>query len=117
MTRASWARDPSDARKPGDRIYTRLLAEAGAAGGLNWDLPRRRRPPRHHQLATPIRRHGLVEVGGGVCGVQPGADGVVVLTEPRRRQVDLASPGVRLVVEAQRRSGELDRTEPRMLDL
>src|SRR5215203_10824 len=51
-------------------------------------------------------------VGSG----QPGADGLVVLPEQGWRQVRLTATGVWAITEAQRRAGELDAAEDRMVD-
>ena len=47
--------------------------------------------------------------------VEPGPDGGAVLVEPGRRQVGLAAPAVRVVVEAQGGPGQLDRAEDGVL--
>src|SRR6266511_4091171 len=56
---------------------------------------------------------------GGVSGegVEPGADGGVVFAQAGWREVGLAGAGVRVVVEADRRAGELDPAEGGVLDL
>ena len=53
----------------------------------------------------------------GFYSLEPGSDGLVVLAEAGRREVGLAGAGVRVVVEAERRAGELDAAEGRVVDV
>src|SRR5262249_11490571 len=76
-------------------------------------LPLGRRCPARHRRESPKRRHQLRGRSAAVQVVQPGAHRLVVLPERRRGLV--GNPPA--VGEPQRRAGQGDRAERRVLDV